>query len=539
MSLTKQALEKIRGWYSGSSREAELGSLKRGEEKSTAGATGYHAFNSSGYDSLSTSLRLENSMMERFADYEEMDDYPEIGSALDIYADDATIPDSLTGHTVNIKSKNDEVVRALTDMLHNRVRIDEEIWALARTLIKYGNAYCELLVSDSGVLGINVLPPPTVRRIETAKGTLVGFIQDATGRFSVDKGAVINALKDPNGARLVKDSGTVMFEPSEIVHWRLRGKDLSSEYGHSVLDAARWIWRRLVMAEDSALVYKLTRSPSRFAFYVDVGDLPSGQAMAYVNQVKQQFRKKKMFNPTTGKLDFRMNPLAPDEDFFIPTRGGQESTRIDIIQGADSQSVADLEYFRNKLFAAIKVPKSYLGADSMTNRASLSQEDVRFARTVMRIQREIRNGLRQVCRTHLAVIGIDPDKVDFDVKMALPSSIFEMAQIELRNAQADNARSLMEFFPRTWVMERVFDLPRDEAERLMREKQNEAGDKLRGYAQQQIDLKQEFPSVDPATLPMVESKGNEWTSLLDFFQSARYRAIMSEIVKDEIEKKDK
>lgn len=536
MGLTKEALNKIRGWYAGSDRDAALGDLKRGEEKASVGATGYHSFNSSGYDSLSSTLRLENSIMERYADYEEMDDYPEIGSALDIYADDATIPDSLSGHTVSIKSKSDDVVSALEDMLHNKIRIDEEIWPLARTLIKYGNAYAELLVSEAGVLGINTLPPATVRRLETEKGTLKGFLQDSSGKFGVDRASAIKALEDPNGARLVKGTQGILFEPAEVVHWRLRGKDLSSEYGHSVLDAARWIWRRLVMAEDSALVYKLTRSPSRFAFYVDVGDLPSGQAMAYVNQVKQQFKKKKLFNPTTGRLDFRNNPLSPDEDFFIPTRGGQESTRIDIIQGADSQSVADLEYFRNKLFAALKVPKSYLGADSMTNRASLSQEDVRFARTVMRVQRELRNGLRAICRTHLAIVGIDPDTVSFDVKMALPSSIFEMQQIELRNAQADNARSLMEFFPRPWVMERVFDLPRDEAESLMREKQAEAGEKLKGYAQQQIDLKREFPGVDPATLPVVEdTKTVLETDLYRHFDSDRFRDLVREIIKNKEE----
>lgn len=533
MGLTKDALIKLRSWYSGSDREVSLGALKRGESEVRTSTTGYQSFNSSGYDALSSTLRLENSMMERFADYEEMDDYPEIGSALDIYADDATIPDSLTGHTVNIKSANDDVLNALNDMLHKKVRIDEVIWAITRTLIKYGNAYAELLVSENGVLGINVLPAPTVRRVETAKGTLIGFIQDAEGRFSVDKSAVIKALSDPNGPREVKDTSIVIFEPTEVVHWRLRGKDLSSEYGHSVLDAARWIWRRLVMAEDSALVYKLTRSPSRFAFYIDVGDLPSGQAMAYVNQVKQQFKKKKLFNPTTGRLDFRNNPLSPDEDFFIPTRGGQESTRIDIIQGADSQSVSDLEYFRDKLFAALKVPKSYLGADGMTNRAALSQEDVRFARTVMRIQRELRNGIRSLCRTHLALSGIDPDKIDFDVKMALPSSIFEMQQIELRNAQADNARSLMEFFPKTWVMERVFDLPRDEAERLMRDKSTEAADKLRGFAQQQVDIKREFPGVDPATLPIIEGRDSApLIKLIEYLQSGRFKGIVNGIIND-------
>lgn len=501
MGLSKNALNRLRGWYSG---QQDASSLKRGENDVKASTTGYHSFSSSGYDSLSSSLRLENSMMERYADYEEMDDYPEISSALDIYADDSTVPDNLTGHTVSVKTKSDEVKKLLNDMFHQNINIDEEIWAITRTLTKYGNAYAELLVDDSGVIGVNVLPSPTVRRIETKKGSLLGFVQDASGRFSVDKGMVSKALKDPNGPRVVKGSDMVMFEASEVIHWRLRGKDLSSEYGYSVLDSARWIWRRLVMAEDSALVYKLTRSPSRFAFYVDVGDLPSGQAMAYVNQVKQQFKKKKLFNPSTGKLDFRINPLAPDEDFFIPTRGGQESTRVDIIQGADSQSVADLQYFRAKLFSALKVPKSYLGADGAVNRASLSQEDVRFARTVMRIQREVRNGLKRMCRVHLAINGIDPKTVDFDIRMSSPSSIFEMAQIELRNARADNARSLMEFFPRTWVMARVFDLPIEEAERMVEQKMEEGTKKLKFFAQQQIDIKNEYPNIDPATLPVAE-----------------------------------
>lgn len=502
MGLSKNALQKLKGWYSGETNTADL---KRGEDSVKPSVTGYHAFGATGYDNLSSTLKLENSMLERYADYEEMDDYPEISSALDIYADDATVPDSLTGFTVNVKSKSDEVNTLLNTMLHKKVKIDEQIWPITRTLTKYGNSYAELLVDDTGVVGINPLPSPTVRRIETKKGSLLGFVQDSSGKFSVDKGMIIKALKDPDGPRLVKGSETVIFERSEVVHWRLIGKNLASEYGYSVLDSARWIWRRLVMAEDSALVYKLTRSPSRFAFYIDVGDLPSGQAMAYVNQVKQQFKKKKLFNPGTGKLDFRINPLAPDEDFFIPTRGGQESTRIDIMQGADSQSVADLQYFRNKLFSALKVPRSYLGADGATNRASLSQEDVRFARTVMRIQREVRNGLKRMCEVHLAINGIDPASVEFDIKMSNPSSIFEMAQIELRNAQADNARSLLEFFPRTYVMSRVFDLPREEAESLLDQKAQESTDKLKALAQRQVELRKEFPTVDPAMLPVIES----------------------------------
>jgi len=155
---------------------------------------------------------------------------------------------------------------------------------------------------------------------------------------------------------------------------------------------------------------------------------------------------------------------------------------------------------------------------------------VRFARTVMRIQREIRNGLKRICSVHLAINGIDPETVDFDIKMSNPSSIFEMAQIELRNAQADNARSLMQFFPKAWVMARVFDLPREEAERLIDQKMQERTDTLKGYAQQQVDITRDFPNVDPATLPMVESN----TSFKEVLE-----LVLRENLKSKADKEDK
>ena len=244
-------------------------------------------------------------------------------------------------------------------MMHKRVRIEEEIYGLTRTLTKYGNCFSEIIADKSGVIGLNFLPPPTVRRIETDKGTLVGYVQDPNGQFGLSTSAAKKAI-ETNQATV---DGAIVFEPWEVVHWRIMGKSMSSCYGFSILDPVRWVWRRLVMAEDSALVYKLTRSPARFAFYVDVGDLPPAQAVSYVNQVKSQYKKKKFINNSTGKLDFRVNPLGADEDFWIPSRAGQESTRIDVISGPDYQAVEDLEYFRSKLFSGLKVPKSYLGLD--------------------------------------------------------------------------------------------------------------------------------------------------------------------------------
>lgn len=485
MGVTNNAVQRIRKWFS-ADKEADIAKLKRGEDNVPATSGVYH----NGYDDLSDSLRLEDGLLNRYSDYEEMDDYPEIGSALDIYADDATVPDSLRNRSVWATSNDVVVTEILDDLLHKRLRIEEEIYPIARTLTKYGNNFAEILADKNGVVGLNYLPVPTVRRIETPQGTLLGFAQNIAGRFTISQEGFKKMLSG------VKDKGgSVAFEPWEVVHWRLRGKNVSSPYGFSVLDTARWIWRRLVMAEDSALVYKLTRAPARFAFYVDVGDLPPAQAVAYVNQVKQQFKKKKLFNPSTGKLDFRMNPLSPEEDFWIPTRQGQESTRIDVISGPDFQSVEDLEYFRSKLFSAIKVPKAYLGIDGDSSRSSLAQEDVRFARTVMRIQREIRNGLKEVCRIHLAAIGVDPDQIEFDVKMTVPSAIFELAQIELRNAQADNAERLATFFPKEWVLKRVFDFSDEVAVAVSTAKKDEVYREARREAETQASIIRDYPEV--------------------------------------------
>jgi len=489
MGITANIQSRIQRWFSGD-KAAKVDELKRGHDLENRNFNQFSGV--SGYAELSHTLQLEDSLMQRMADYEEMDDYPEIGSALDIYADDGTIPDA--HHNKSIwPTAEDKVVRViLDDLIEKRLRMEEDVYALTRTIAKYGNAYGEILADDEGVVGLNFLPPPTMRRIETKKGVLLGFMQDLTGNFSVNAQDFLMMLRNEKEA----PAGTIVFHPWELVHWRLQGKDPQGVYGHSILDTARWIWRRLVMAEDSALVYKLTRAPARFAFYVEVGDLPPAQAVAYVNQVKAQYKKKKLFQQNNGKLDFKYNPLSPDEDFWIPTRAGQDSTRIDVVSGPDYQAVEDLEYFRGKLFSALKVPRSYLGFNDGESKASLAQEDARFARTVMRIQREVRNGLKHVCRMHLAALNIDPDQIKFDLKMSQPSSIFEMAQIEMLNARADAAERLNEYFPKEWVLENVFEFSKDDALYVRNAKESQDQEKMISDARTQQRIADEFPDAD-------------------------------------------
>jgi hypothetical protein len=449
--------------------------------------SGYDLLSAYGYDVLGDYLRLEQDLLSRYIDYEEMDDYPEIAAAVDIFADDATQPDTSLNRTVWVTSPDQNVQQMLDDLFNRRLRIDEEIWEIARTLVKYGNDFEELLVTPQGVVGLNFLPPPTVRRIEGPRGELFGFIQDFQGRFGYSpeefKHILAKRTSSMTGQALPGDRSLQGLDPSlaaledwEVVHYRMRGKHRRSIYGFSTLEAARWIWKRLILLEDSALIYRLQRAPERFAFYVDVGDLPPAEALAYVNRVRQQYKKKKFVNPATGRLDQKFNPLGQDEDFFLPSRQGQDGTRIDVLAGPVWQHMEDIEYFQNKMFSAMKIPKAYLAQDDNTARAVLSTEDVRFARSVLRVQREIQNGLRKICRVHLAALGMDPHKIEYEVHMTVPSSIFELAQLEVRNARADLAGRMKEFVSIYWIYKNVFSMSDQEIEILTKQREEDVMD---------------------------------------------------------------
>lgn len=239
--------------------------------------SGYDLLSAYGYDVLGDYLRLEQDLLSRYIDYEEMDDYPEISAAVDIFADDSTQPDTQIHRTVWVTSPDQNVQQTLDDLFNRRLRIDEEIWEIARTLVKYGNDFEELLVTPQGVVGLNFLPPPTVRRIEGPRGELFGFIQDFQGRFGYSpeefKQIIAKRTSSMTGAALPGDRSMQGLDPSlaamedwEVVHFRLRGKHRRSIYGFSTLEAARWIWKRLILLEDSALIYRLQRAPERFAF---------------------------------------------------------------------------------------------------------------------------------------------------------------------------------------------------------------------------------------------------------------------------------
>lgn len=231
--------------------------------------------------------------------------------------------ESMKNQTVWVDSPDKTVELILNDLFHRRLRIDEEIWSMARTLVKYGNGYEEMLVAEDGVVGTNFLPPPTMRRIEGRRGELYGFVQDRKGRFGYSPQEFKQLLTQRLSGSNMAQQKFAALEDWEVVHMRLRSKQRRSMYGNSVLESARWIWKRLMLLEDAAIVYRLQRAPQRYAFYVDVGTLPPKEAFAYLHKIRQQYKKTKFYNPQTGKLDLKFNPLPVSHDTVIPLLDGR------------------------------------------------------------------------------------------------------------------------------------------------------------------------------------------------------------------------
>jgi len=435
---------------------------------SIGGAGGIDAL---GMNGIGEMLGLDNRRLHRFSDYESMDEYGDISSSLDIYSDDATQVDGESGKTVWITCQDEDARVELERMFHKDVKIDENVWEMTRTLCKYGNDFEEIVIGDSGVVGLNFLPPATVKRIENNRGGLLGFVQSfGIGDVSVDSKSFEKMKLEKGGA--VSPSGDMaVFDDWRVSHMRLRSKHRESMYGWAVTEGARWVWRRLMLLEDAVLVYKLTRSPSRYAFYIDISGLPKNEGERALEKVKNAMKKRKFVNPKTGKLDLRYSPLAFDEDFFLGMRNGQEKTRVETLNGPAYQQVEDVQYFLYKLYAALKVPRAYLGYDeNMPSKATLSQEDVRFARTVLRVQREVIGGLHKVGRVHLAARRIDPASVDFQVKMTVPSAIFELGQMEVRRARADLAALMERHVSLYWLLSNVYGLSDGEIEKITKQK---------------------------------------------------------------------
>jgi hypothetical protein len=319
-------------------------------------------------------------------------------------------------------------------------------------MCKFGDYFLYLDIDDD--LGItNVIPLP-VREIERLEG------------------------KDPTNPNYIQYYWTgdnqkgVTFENWQVAHFRVLGNDKYVPYGTSVLEAARRIWRQLTLLEDAMMAYRIVRSPERRVFYIDVGNIPAEDVEQYIEAVKTQMKRNQIVDQDSGRVDLRYNAMSIDEDYYIPTRAGQ-SSRIETLAGGQfTGDIEDVNYLRDKLFSAIKIPKAYLAqSDAQEDKTTLAQKDIRFSRTIQRLQRVVLSELEKMCVIHLYTLGYrNEDLLKFKLTLNNPSKIAELQELEHLRTKFDIAGAATEgMFSRRWVYKNIFKLDDDQIVRIMQE----------------------------------------------------------------------
>ena len=403
------------------------------------------------YENLSA-LYMANQMRgERYVDFDQMEFTPEIASALDIYADEMTTSNELND-MLNVKTTNEELKGVLENLFFKILNVEFNLFGWARSMCKYGDFFLYLDIDDkTGVKYAVGLPANEIERMEGEDKTNPKYVQ-----FQWNQAAMT-------------------FENWQVAHFRILGNDKYVPYGTSVLEPARRIWRQLTLMEDAVMAYRIVRSPERRVFYVDVGNIPQQDVEQYMQRVITQMKRNQIVNASTGRVDLRYNPMSTEEDYFIPVRGGQQGTRIENLPGGTyTGDIDDIKYLRDKLFAALKIPASYLsrGDGESEDKTTLAQKDIRFARTIQRLQKSVVSELEKIAIIHLFTLGYrGKDLVNFKLTLNNPSKLAELQELEHWRTKFDVASAATEgYFSRRWVFEHVFNISEKETLRMQRER---------------------------------------------------------------------
>lgn len=396
---------------------------------------------------------LQINRLERYKDYEQMDQTGEINLALDLYADEASLVDPERKHTLVIRARNRRLKKELEDLFFNTLRWDTYCRPTARYLCKYGDSPFEIILNAdrTGVSALKFMNVYNFTRIETRYGDLIGF-------FYMD-----TMWPKPQ-----------FLHPWQVMHLRLTSfENIYHPYGRAVLDGGRKAFKQLRLMEDAALIYRITRAPEKRKFTIPVGLIPPKEVPEYMAMIARNFKRQRFYNPTTGTFDERYSPLIQEDDFFLPRRPDGTGPDVDTMPGAENlDQIKDIEYFKKKMIAPMKIPFARVGIGESGGEASeksLSQSHAEFAKAVQWIQREISTGLTKVAIVHLALRGYRVEDLrGFEIALTATSAMEELYRIETWSTRVRVMADLKElgWFPKEWIVTHFTDLTPDEIEEL-------------------------------------------------------------------------
>ena len=369
----------------------------------------------------SQAIYYEPTRLSSQYDYESMEYTPEISAALDIYAEESTTTNE-DGFILQIYSESKRIKGVLADLFNNALDINTNLPMWTRNTCKYGDNFVYLkLDPEKGIVGCQQLPTIEIERHEVG----------ASGKISVDITQELE--KDKKALHFTWKNKSMEFQSWEMAHFRLLGDDRKLPYGTSMLEKARRIWKQLLLCEDAMLIYRTSRAPERRIFKVFVGNMNDDDVEAYVQRVANKFKREQVVDNKTGNVDMRFNQMAVDQDYFIPVRDPAAPDPITTLPGATNLSeIADIEYIQKKLLTALRVPKAFLGFEEVVGDGkNLALQDIRFARTINRIQKSMIAELNKIAIVHLFLLGFEDELSNFTIGLTNPSTQADLLKIDV------------------------------------------------------------------------------------------------------------
>ncbi len=360
----------------------------------------------------------EPTRLASYYDYESMEYTPEISAALDIYSEESTTPDN-EGKILQIYSESKRIKSVLYDLFNNVLDINTNLPMWIRNTCKYGDNFIYLKLDPTkGIVGCQQLPNIQIERLE--KGM----------KFNLDK---YSKEIENDSLKFLWKENNMEFNTWEIGHFRILGDDRKLPYGTSMLEKARRIWKQLLLSEDAMLIYRVSRAPERRVFKVFVGNMDDKDVDPYVQRVANKFKRDQISDPSTGNVDMRYNQMAVDQDYFIPVRDASATSPIDTLPGGTNLSeIADIEYIQKKLVTALRIPKAYLGfEEAIGDGKNLSILDIRFARTINKIQKSMISELNKIAIVHLFLLGFEDELTNFTLGLNNPSKQSDLLGVEV------------------------------------------------------------------------------------------------------------
>jgi hypothetical protein len=435
------------------------------------GANRHRVGGMGGYDS---NYYMHQNRMQLYTDYEMMDKDPIISAALDIYADESTLEDQF-GDILTIKTNKTNIQKILYNLFYDVLNIEFNLWPWIRNMTKYGDFFLKLdIANELGVINARPFSSYEVERWEE--------FNEENGEYKIK----FRHASSPN----------LMYDVFEVAHFRMLSDSNFLPYGKSMLEGARKEFQKLTMLEDAMLIHRIMRAPEKRIFKIDIGNIPPNEVDAFMEAVINKMKKIPHVDPNTGNYNLKFNLNNMLEDYYLPVRGGQSSTAIDTLPGMTFTGIDDINYVKDKMMAALKIPKPFLGyAEAVEGKTTLASMDIRFARTIERIQKIVTSELYKIAIIHLYAQGFDDeDLIGFELQLTAPSIVYDQQKVALMTEKMTLATSMKDskLVSDKYIYEFIFNMSE---EQWLSERTNVIEDLKLRFRQNQLEQEGNDPTI--------------------------------------------